>query len=59
MSVFCSFLFLRYSHEPFARDWLQTSIFPISASGVARITGMGHQHPDCSFLLKVEYYVVV
>jgi hypothetical protein len=47
------------SHELFAQDWLQTVILLISASWVARITGMSHQRPahyslffGLKFLLK-------
>jgi hypothetical protein len=32
------------AHELFTQGWLQTSILLISASWVARITGMSHQH---------------
>jgi hypothetical protein len=32
------------SLEPFAQGWLRTAILLISASRVARITGMSHQH---------------
>jgi hypothetical protein len=32
------------SHELFAWGWLRTTILLISASWVARITGVSHQH---------------
>jgi hypothetical protein len=34
------------SPELFAGSWLQISILMISASGVARITGISNRHPD-------------
>jgi hypothetical protein len=34
-------------HELLASGWLWTTVLPISASWVARITGVCHQHPDC------------
>jgi hypothetical protein len=33
-------------------DWPQTVILPISASKVARIIGMSHQHPNALILNK-------
>jgi hypothetical protein len=33
------------SHALFARGWFQTLVLLISASLVARITGMSHQQP--------------
>jgi hypothetical protein len=33
------------SHELLAQDWLQAMIFLISASWVARITGVSHHRP--------------
>jgi hypothetical protein len=38
------------SWELFAWGWFQTKILLISASQVARITGMSHQHPACIVL---------
>jgi hypothetical protein len=33
--------------------WLWTTILLISASWVARITGMSHWHPACDWVLRV------
>jgi hypothetical protein len=39
------------SHELFAQGWLRTMILLISASWVARITGVSYWHPVISSLL--------
>jgi hypothetical protein len=36
--------------------WLQTEILLISASWVARITGMSHQHPDDYLLYNIHFW---
>jgi hypothetical protein len=36
------FSFEMGSHEHFCQGWPQTMIYPISASEIARITGMSH-----------------
>jgi hypothetical protein len=33
------------THEPFAQGWLQITILLISASRIARITGVSYWHP--------------
>jgi hypothetical protein len=43
------------SRELFAWDWLQTVILLISASRVARITGVSHQHPAKQNFFKKFY----
>jgi hypothetical protein len=40
------------SRESFGQGWLQTLILLISASSIARITGMSHQH-----LAFVQHFV--
>jgi hypothetical protein len=51
LALFCIGLFFFFffeigSPELFASGWLQTAIFLISASSVARIAGVSYQHQD-------------
>jgi hypothetical protein len=43
--IFVMGIFEIGSHELFAQGWLWTAILLISASWVARITGVSHRHP--------------
>jgi hypothetical protein len=50
------------SHKLFTWDWLRTAILLISASWVARITGVSDQYPATFFLYKLiilGYFVIV
>jgi hypothetical protein len=44
------------SHNLFCLGWPGTSILPISASQVARIVGLSHQHP-AHFVLAINLIV--
>jgi hypothetical protein len=56
-ALFCNGLFLRCGLVSyFSLGWLRTSIFLISASWVARITGMSHQ---CPVLFFLNYKIMV
>jgi hypothetical protein len=59
-SFFCVF-FCFFKIGPlklFASGWPQTVIFPMSASQVARITGMSHQHPTFLGFLVFGFFEI-
>jgi hypothetical protein len=49
-ALFCVGFFWDRVSQTISPGWLQTSILLISASWVARITGVSHWHPDWKFL---------
>jgi hypothetical protein len=52
--------FFKIVSQTVCSGWLQTEMLLVSASWVARITGMSHQHPtECMFLNRVLLVLVI
>jgi hypothetical protein len=52
---FLWWVFSSWVSQTICVGWIQTSILLISASFVTRITGVSHQHPDCSWVVWAFY----